>query len=345
MRISRRAALVGGAAAGIGALGVAARHALSARQGDGVPHAVAIAAEPIPVLRRSSPDQRRFGRFAFRSGLVLTSPSRDFGGLSGLWRSPDGAELVSVSDAGHWFTARPAYRDGRLSGLDQARLAPMLGEAGEPLSEGRAYDTESVAIADGVAYVGIERVHEVRRFAWAEDGVRARGVPIPLPAEVKTLPANRSLEALAVAPRGHRLAGAVVAIAEEARSGDDAPTRGWVVTGPERFGFDVVRSRDFNITDAAFLPTGELLLLERHFSVTRWVECRVRRVPADALRPGARLDGEILFEADTSFSIDNMEGLALHRDAGTGETVVTLVSDDNFSPIQRTLLLEFTLAG
>lgn len=342
MRISRRAALLGGGA-GLGALALAARHALSARRDAGGPEPVTIGAEPIASLRREIPDQRRFGRVMFRSGLVLTSPSRKFGGLSGLWRSRDGAELVAVGDGGQWFTARPVYRDGRLAGLDEARLAPILGEAGEPLSGARAYDAESVAIADGVAYVGIERVHEVRRFAWARDGVAARGVPLPLPAEVRTLPANGSLEAVAVAPPGHRLAGAVIAIAEQARSGDEAPTRGWVVTGPERFAFDVARSRAFDVTDAAFLPSGELLLLERHFSVSRWVECRVRRIAADALRPGARLDGEVLFEADRRFVIDNMEGLALHADPRTAETVVTLVSDDNFSPIQRTLLLEFTL--
>ena len=36
-----------------------------------------------------------------------------------------------------------------------------------------------------------------------------------------------------------------------------------------------------------------------------------------------------------------MEGIGAHRSGG--ETVLTLVSDDNFSPIQRTLLLQFTL--
>jgi hypothetical protein len=37
-----------------------------------------------------------------------------------------------------------------------------------------------------------------------------------------------------------------------------------------------------------------------------------------------------------------MEGLAVHRSAA-GDVVLTLVSDDNFSPVQRTLLLQFTL--
>ena len=41
--------------------------------------------------------------------------------------------------------------------------------------------------------------------------------------------------------------------------------------------------------------------------------------------------------------IDNMEGLSVHRDAA-GALVLTLISDDNFSLLQRTVLLQFTLA-
>jgi len=36
--------------------------------------------------------------------------------------------------------------------------------------------------------------------------------------------------------------------------------------------------------------------------------------------------------------------MAVHRTAG-GETILTLVSDDNFSFIQRNLLLQFSIVG
>jgi hypothetical protein len=223
-------------------------------------------------------------------------------------------------------------------------MAPILGEAGEPLWQTRAYDTESLAMADGMAFIGIERVHEVRRFAWARDGVAARGEPVSLPPEVKTLPDNSGLEALAVAPNAHPLAGALIAIAEQARSGGSAPTKGWVLTGSRTGAFDVARSGEFDITDIAFLETGEALLLERRYNLRDGVACRIRRLAVDAIHPGATVDGTVIFEADRSFQIDNMEGISVHRDAPTGERVVTLVSDDNFNPLQRTLLLEFTLA-
>ena len=40
--------------------------------------------------------------------------------------------------------------------------------------------------------------------------------------------------------------------------------------------------------------------------------------------------------------MDNFEGLALRRDRA-GRTLLYLVSDDNFVPLQRTLLLQFRL--
>ena len=58
--------------------------------------------------------------------------------------------------------------------------------------------------------------------------------------------------------------------------------------------------------------------------------------------PGALIDGAVLIEADMNYQIDNMEGLSVHR-AADGALVLTLISDDNFSMIQRTILLQFTL--
>jgi len=47
--------------------------------------------------------------------------------------------------------------------------------------------------------------------------------------------------------------------------------------------------------------------------------------------------------ADLAYQIDNMEGIAVHRTA-VGETILTIASDDNFSFLQRSLLLQFALA-
>ncbi len=50
----------------------------------------------------------------------------------------------------------------------------------------------------------------------------------------------------------------------------------------------------------------------------------------------------MIFSADLGYEIDNMEGIDAHV-TSEGDTVITMVSDDNFSLIQRNLLLQFTL--
>ena len=101
------------------------------------------------------------------------------------------------------------------------------------------------------------------------------------------------------------------------------------------------RHDGFDITDLAFLPDGDLLLLERWFKPFRGVGLRIRRVPGHSIQKGATLDGSYLIEADLGQEIDNMEGISIHR--SQGRTVITLVSDNNFSFLQRNLLLEFEL--
>jgi hypothetical protein len=68
----------------------------------------------------------------------------------------------------------------------------------------------------------------------------------------------------------------------------------------------------------------------------------MRRIGLADIKPGAVVDGPMLLEVDLGYEIDNMEGLSVHR-SGDGDLVLTLVSDDNFSILQRTLLLQFTL--
>jgi hypothetical protein len=305
---------------------------------------IAIAARPIPVLLPSEPERTTFGQLRYRSGLVLSSDDPEFGGWSGLWRSAEGLEIVAVSDRAEWLTARAVIRDGRTTGLTDAAVAPILDQNGQALRRGRAWDAEALAIMDGEALVAFERVHAVRRFAWAREGVRARGVSLSTPAEVHGLPFNQGLEALAVAPRHHPLAGRIVAIAERARGGDGEPTTGWLLGGRQPFAFEVARRDGFDITDLAFLPSGEALLLERRFRLLSGVACRIRRLGPDVFRPGALVEGEVVFAADHSYEIDNMEGIAVHRDPASRELVVSLISDNNFSALQRTILLEFTLA-
>lgn len=330
MRLSRRGLL-----AGLGSLALP-RAALAIEQNR---FPVEIGARRIAAFEPRSPEKRRFGALQFRGGLVLSCGHPRFGGFSGLWRSADGRELVSVSDRGSWLTARLVSEGSRPIALEGAEMASILGASGRPLARSGLYDTESLCIADGVAYVGIERRHEIVRFDWARQGVDARARSVPVPSEIKRLPRNRGLEALGVVPSGP-LRGSLVAIAE--RSGkEDEPTLGAILGGTQPGLFKLARHDGYDITDLAFLPTGDMLVLERWYQPLRGVGMRIRRIAGRDIKAGALLDGPYLIEADLGFEIDNMEGLSVHLDQG--RTILTLISDDNFSFLQRTLLLEFEL--
>ena len=304
---------------------------------------IEVRAQLIEAFDTREVSQTRFGELEFRGGLILTSPYRNFGGISSIRVSPDGGSFIALTDKGYWLRARIAYRAGRPIGITDADMAPMLGPDGRPLSRRGWYDTESLAEDGGTLYVGIERVHQIVRFDYAKDGLAARGVPIAVPPGVRALPANKGLECLVIPPKGQPLAGTLIAISER---GLDAQGNifGFLIGGASPGTFTVKRSEDFDITDCATTPRGDLLILERRFSWAIGVAMRIRRLTLSQVKPGALLDGPALIFADFGFQIDNMEGLAVHR-AATGELVLTLISDDNFSPIQRSLLLQFTLAG
>jgi len=86
-------------------------------------------------------------------------------------------------------------------------------------------------------------------------------------------------------------------------------------------------------------------VLERRFRWSEGVKSRLRLVRRDELKPGERIEGEVLLDATMAQEIDNMEGLAVHAGAA-GEVIVTMISDDNFNHLlQRTLLLQFAIEG
>jgi hypothetical protein len=308
-------------------------------------------AEPVTItaiaidFHRDDPERKEFGKLIWRGGVNLFGKSSFFGGYSAIAIDPSGKSLLAISDAGTWLRATLEYDGRKIKGLSAAILGPILGKDGKPLTEDRERDAEGMVLlagdtAIGTAYVSFERDHRILRYPFTRESFGPPSGALPLPAEAKRMSANRGIEALAPIRVG-RLAGTTVAFSERLldKNGD---LRGWLIGGPAPGPIVVKRIGSFDITDASPLPDGGIVLLERSFSYGEGVKMRIRRIGAKELRPGAPIMGEILLEANDSLNIDNMEGIAVHRSAA-GETILTIVSDDNFSPLQRTLLMQFAL--
>jgi hypothetical protein len=217
----------------------------------------------------------------------------------------------------------------------------MLGPDGRPITARGWFDSESIALDGSFVYVGLERVNKLLRFNFAKGFTRSHGEVVPLPPAARKLPYNKGLEALVMVPKGQPLAGTLIAISER---GLDAEGNilGFLIGGRTPGQFSLRRSENFDVSDATLLPSGDLLVLERKFSLLAGVGIRIRRIALKAVAPGAVVDGPAIFTADLSNEIDNMEGIDSHV-TPEGDTVLTMVSDDNFSMIQRNLLLQFTL--
>lgn len=300
-----------------------------------------VVAKPITAFKPGS-GETRFGALEFLGGLQFTSREPLLGSLSSFRLRADGMHFVSVLDTGHWLTGR-LVRDaeGRLSGLDDTVVTPMRDARGqEPRLKGDI-DAEGLALRPGQAIVSFERSHRVEVYPdpGFEHAKPERSLDILIPK--RELRSNGSLETVVVAPPDGALKGAVLIIAEQSVDADGNLFAA-ILEGPQKGQFKVVRNDPFNVTDGAFLPNGDLLLLERRFSVLGGVGMRIRRIAGDTLKPGAVVDGPVLIEADMGFEIDNMEGIDVTVGLD-GHPHVILVSDDNDSFLQRNLMLEFRL--
>lgn len=302
---------------------------------------VEISARPITQFHTGH-DETRFGPLEFVGGLEMTSPARDFGALSAFRFLKPGGDFIGVADTGFWFFGTITHDAGkRPSGVSNFRMQQMVDASGRPIDRKWEVDAEGLAVKDGIATVGFERDQRVAQFKIDPDNMKApvRQIDYLVPAE--ELRQNRGFETVTHADPYGQHEGGLVVVSE--RSLDKAGNvYAAVIEGPHKGVFTVRRDGGFDITDGAFLPDGDLLLLERSFSIARGVKMRLRRIYGESVEKGAVADGPVLMEADMGYQIDNMEGLDVWtRDDGA--LMVSLVSDDNHSILQRNLYLEFIL--
>ncbi|MER8547196.1 esterase-like activity of phytase family protein [Mesorhizobium sp. M0684] len=300
-----------------------------------------ITARPISEFHIGRPD-KQFGPLEFIGGLEMTSSTRDFGALSALRFLEPGSDFIGVADTGFWFFGTLVHdAEKRPSGIQNFRMQQMVDAAGQPIDEKWAVDAEGLAVKDGIATVGFEGDHRIAEFKIDPDGMKApfRQLGFLIPAW--ELRRNRGFETVTRANPNGQHAGGLVVVSEKSldKAGNIFAA---IIEGPHKGVFTVKRNGDFDITDGAFLPDGDLLLLERSFSMAGGVKMRLRRIYGESVEKGAVADGPVLLEADMGYQIDNMEALDVWtRDDGA--LIVALMSDDNHSILQRNLYLEFVL--
>lgn len=272
------------------------------------------------------------------SGVVtVTSPDRRLGGLSALAVIDDPPRMVAVSDRGWVITARIVPdASGAPTGVADMAVRPLLDIDGGPVSGARA-DAEGLArLPDGRWVVGFERDHRIMIYPADADG--PVGVPVvgPVLPGAEALPANAGIEAVTVLSDGR-----ILAIAEGGNGHAGRPAWLCGADGCRATAYEGTPS--FRVTAADTLPDGDVLLLERFWSPLGRSAVGLVRVPARRLDAAMPIAGRRILLSDRTVRTENFEGLSVvETESGVR---AHLLSDDNFSILQRTLLAFLTLDG
>jgi hypothetical protein len=295
------------------------------------PHSSRLDAVPLALDPGDAAD-RLVGRLRYVQGWVLTSRDPRFGGLSSL--AVRGAHILALSDTG-WLFAFDRH------GADFTGLTgvPLRDRAGAMALNKVDRDTESMTLsADGKQiWIGLERSNAI----WRYGDPAAAAEAVAAPAAMRKWPSNTGPESLVRLRDGRFIVisedGGGPGGAKDALLYDRDPTDPRAV--PIRFGYRAPAG--FDPTDAAEMPDGRLLVLNRRFAPLDGFAAVVTMIDPRRIAPDAILAGEEIARLAPPLSVDNMEGLAVTEEAG--QLVVWLVSDDNFSPFERTLLMKFAL--
>lgn len=263
---------------------------------------------------------------SFAGGLqLIAAPTSPLHSLSDLKLTGDGG-FVTVSDAGD--LVRGDIRldaSGRLIGLDHFRSRRLTLQDSNAIADKQDGDAEGLVLTpSGDLLVSFERRHRIWNYG-PLSALKARPTPMRMPDFAFT--ENDGMEGLAVAPNGWRVSG------EAGGVWDCSSARCTVVTAPPE---TPIPDSEYRITGLDRDPSGDgWFVVQRLYRAPIDMRARVRRMAPDGTL------GPIMIELKLPGTTDNFEGIA--AETRRGKTRLYILSDDNFNPAQRTLMLAFDL--
>lgn len=322
------------------------------------PESISLTASPV-ALQALNPLRTSIGRLSFVTGFHLTSEDKRFGGLSGL-DILDNGNLVAVSDTGDFV-----WIDLKDDGLTPSalRIAPMLDRKGKPYPTKSAADAEGLAIKDGLALVSYERDSRVLAYDIGACGASARGIPLGWSMDSAfnrhkmTVGDNLGVEGLAINDDWYLLAGVETQVGKASPLSArplEAGARFDLMIGqnaPEMVGLDLLSSGDdirlFSLHRSSKALASNAItvietVLERNLNLNQvGLPARVVNDTDERARQDFSIkSSRVLAEMNVLVTIDNYEGIAA-KQMPDGRVRLFIVSDDNFSASQRTLLMVF----
>jgi hypothetical protein len=292
-----------------------------------------ISIESSPVtLDASRPERRRIGPLTLIGGWQLTSTTRSFGGFSAL--DIDGNRVTALGDGGTIVR----FRLGRFGNASDASLTRVPEGCGRVT---RKYDNDTESLThDGARrhwWVGFEWRNAICRI----NSDFSVGEAVAAPPSMAKWRRKQGPESMVRLDDGRFLV-----MAEG--SADDGDIRPVVLFDRDPTDPSAIATRlgyrsppGYKPTDAAQLPDGRIIVLNRRFDLWSLFTSRLVLLDRPAPAPSGVLQGRVIATFESPVIADNFEGLSITQE--NGRPVLWMISDDNFIRWQRTLLLKFAV--
>lgn len=314
---------------------------LAAQSGKDLP----VSAVPM-ALNPDDPGMDRLGPLKFMGAVHVRSSNSAFGGISGLRAAPDG-HFLAVTDTGNWLSFRSLEKEGRLTGIRNVRMQPMRMTDGKPAPRKQDGDAEALEwdAGTGAASVVFENGHRILHWKGMDprrpetlEAVARRVERLP---QMADWPANGGGEAMVMWQAADGTPARLI-ISEDMVL-EDGHRLAVLSHGMKTHYVGVEGVDEHKPTDAVMLDATRMLLLHRRFNLkgAGAAISLVDLAPLFAGPPATRLKAPLLARWEAPVLLDNMEGIAVVREAG--RVFVYVVSDDNLNRFQRTLLMKFEL--
>lgn len=290
--------------------------------------------ELVPLaLDETDPERKKLGALTFLNAWELRSDNSDFGGISALVVTREN-RFLAVSDAGTLI----GFNLGQTNRMEDSFIAALPGAFGENIdyrdrdSEGMAYDP-----ASGRIWISYEARHAVRRISPSlgrVDGINKLTF-------TSGWKANGGIEAIT------RLRDGRFVLFSETHKRADGSNSAYrysgdpVERGSRATAFGYVAPEGYRPTDATSLPDGRLLILNRRISFPNGFTAKLAILDPAEIESGKAIAPKVIATLAPPLLVDNMEGLAITEEEG--RIIVWIISDDNFTALQRTILMKFAL--
>ncbi|NDV21976.1 esterase-like activity of phytase family protein [Desulfovibrio sp. JC022] len=283
-------------------------------------------------------------KLKYRGTLLLNSPHPAFGGFSDLLVSKDRKTFLAVSDMGFWLKGSLLYTQaGFLKGVGpKAELGQLLNTEGKTFTVKYDADAEALCRAPGRTphpgyLLAFERVHRINHYySGKKMDLSGKATTLPLPEQLKNSPLNGGIETMLLLPDN-----TLFALTEGDDSAGPFSEAALLSTG-KWTSFKYKRNSSYRPTSAGNLLDGRILILERKYEGPGTLGIRFCTIDRDKIKQGATLEPEIFCEINLPIPRDNYEGMDIISDPD-GRQWIYIISDDNFSPVQHTLLSLFEL--